>query len=563
MAENLLYMVITTPADFTFWPKWAHASHPVDHHAYREVDAMYQQAYAMQQEFASLAGALFLQLGRRLPLRRAVWQRPGHPESTLLWSSDDLASPSGQTGDTEFPLRFGRHPMGMLQLVWRDAVPAHPDDESLLEHFIWRLQLLLGRYEFRARVRGQAAQSSLLVGAGQAITHFEQQLELCARSTLPTWISAEFGTDPSAAALALHHARHKPEAPFVEVLGIHPWGDMADWFERAQGGTLFLNGIEHFSLETLLRLPLYLHSRFGQWQVSEKRYDCHVISSSAHSLESLYAQSRMPRPLLVELSQLCMHVPPLRARMDDLAWLVQNACIQVEAELEGIRKPELMEPLRRYTWPENQLELTRLIAHLALLAQGREVHYGDLMQCAPHIGLGQSAQGQPDPGEVGAPPNVAPPPERQPGAREGLPDAGSRLAGDDLACLLHTTPDVEVPQALSSLPKALQRALQHLACHYAEPLTATELARVACLSVSHLTAVFRRHLGTSFKTLLQQLRILQARKLLLQGGPQRITEIAMEVGFNDLSHFERCFRRWAGCSPREYRLRHAEDAGAD
>ena len=56
-----------------------------------------------------------------------------------------------------------------------------------------------------------------------------------------------------------------------------------------------------------------------------------------------------------------------------------------------------------------------------------------------------------------------------------------------------------------------------------------------------------------FKALLTQIRIIKAREMLRTDSRPNITEVAMTVGFSDLSHFERSFRSIVGQTPREYR----------
>lgn len=107
--------------------------------------------------------------------------------------------------------------------------------------------------------------------------------------------------------------------------------------------------------------------------------------------------------------------------------------------------------------------------------------------------------------------------------------------------------------ALAQLHGGLRRALLHLGEHYADPLSLPELARQAHVSASHLGYLFRASLGTSFKPLLQQLRIEKAKALLDLDARARITEVALTVGFSELSHFERSFRRLVGTTPRAYR----------
>ena len=91
-----------------------------------------------------------------------------------------------------------------------------------------------------------------------------------------------------------------------------------------------------------------------------------------------------------------------------------------------------------------------------------------------------------------------------------------------------------------------------LACR--EPLTLTDLARDAGLSSFHFLRVFRQVTGTTPHQYLIGARLRLAARLLLDTD-RPVTEIAYDVGFNDLSNFMRTFRRVIGETPREYRRR--------
>jgi len=73
------------------------------------------------------------------------------------------------------------------------------------------------------------------------------------------------------------------------------------------------------------------------------------------------------------------------------------------------------------------------------------------------------------------------------------------------------------------------------------------------MSPSHLSFLLKRSLGVPFKSLLAAVRIERAKQLLSEPNPSSITDISLEVGFGDLSHFERTFKRLVGTNPREYR----------
>ncbi len=90
--------------------------------------------------------------------------------------------------------------------------------------------------------------------------------------------------------------------------------------------------------------------------------------------------------------------------------------------------------------------------------------------------------------------------------------------------------------------------------HFREPLTLAILAKVAGLSPTYLCRAFRAYTGKSLFTYLLERRI-QAAMLRLRQSDEKVIQIAHEVGFNDLSHFNRCFARLCGHPPRAYRLR--------
>lgn len=95
--------------------------------------------------------------------------------------------------------------------------------------------------------------------------------------------------------------------------------------------------------------------------------------------------------------------------------------------------------------------------------------------------------------------------------------------------------------------------------NFKEPLTLAQLAAVAGLSPTYLCRAFRAYAGKSLFTYILERRI-QAAMLRLRQTDEKVIRIAHEVGFNDLSHFNRCFTRLCGHSPRAYRL-HAFQGG--
>ena len=111
----------------------------------------------------------------------------------------------------------------------------------------------------------------------------------------------------------------------------------------------------------------------------------------------------------------------------------------------------------------------------------------------------------------------------------------------------------EEDKASKRLHEGLRKAISTLLDRYAEPLTLNELARIVSLSPSHLGYLFRVEAKASFKAIQHSIRIAKAKKLLREEQQVTVSMVAELVGYADLSHFERVFRRRVGMRPRDYR----------
>lgn len=98
----------------------------------------------------------------------------------------------------------------------------------------------------------------------------------------------------------------------------------------------------------------------------------------------------------------------------------------------------------------------------------------------------------------------------------------------------------------------LEKVRTYIDQNFREPLSLAQLAAVAGLSPTYLCRAFRAYAGKSLFTYLLERRI-QAAMLRLRQTDDKVIEIAHDVGFNDLSYFNRCFTRLCGDSPRAYR----------
>ncbi|MEO3434248.1 AraC family transcriptional regulator [Inquilinus sp. CAU 1745] len=93
------------------------------------------------------------------------------------------------------------------------------------------------------------------------------------------------------------------------------------------------------------------------------------------------------------------------------------------------------------------------------------------------------------------------------------------------------------------------------------PLPLHALAQIAGLSPYHLLREFKREIGITPHQYLLAGRLRRAAALLRQ-TPDPVLEIALNAGFNDLSEFNRRFRRTLGCTPGQFRRRSQESRGS-
>ncbi len=113
--------------------------------------------------------------------------------------------------------------------------------------------------------------------------------------------------------------------------------------------------------------------------------------------------------------------------------------------------------------------------------------------------------------------------------------------------------DRNSPRSLPDQPNWIQieKALRFIQENYAEPLYVEQIAKASGLSVNRLQSIFRDTVGMSCVHYLRAYRISQA-KALLCVPEMRVTEVALAVGFDTLSHFNTSFRNLIGMSPTEF-----------
>ena len=108
------------------------------------------------------------------------------------------------------------------------------------------------------------------------------------------------------------------------------------------------------------------------------------------------------------------------------------------------------------------------------------------------------------------------------------------------------------------MTQPLNHVLDHIARNLSQDLRETEMAALSGYTPSAFSRAFHRQTGLTFTGYVNSLRINRACHLLTTSS-RLITDICFEVGFNNISNFNKRFHALTSMTPREYRGRHREN----
>ncbi len=114
------------------------------------------------------------------------------------------------------------------------------------------------------------------------------------------------------------------------------------------------------------------------------------------------------------------------------------------------------------------------------------------------------------------------------------------------------TSEDEIP-----IPKPIMNALQYIDNHIHVKIEIEQLAAASGWSHEHFTRTFQRLIGHSPSEWVNKRKMERAAQMVLQSNDP-IKKIAPEVGFADVYHFHRVFRRWMGMTASQYRIKYGD-----
>ena len=105
---------------------------------------------------------------------------------------------------------------------------------------------------------------------------------------------------------------------------------------------------------------------------------------------------------------------------------------------------------------------------------------------------------------------------------------------------------------LSYNSRRIERAVEYMNHSFQKHITLTEVAKLANMTDVSFSRFFRNRTGITFMDSLLEMRLGHASRLLID-TTQSVAEIAYNCGFNNISNFNRLFKKKKGCTPREFR----------
>ena len=241
-----------------------------------------------------------------------------------------------------------------------------------------------------------------LVGRSAPFTRVLEALQRVAPSMLPVLLLGESGTGKELFARAVHENSARATGPFVvvdcsgltetlfesELFG-HEKGAFTGATSRkpglvdtAQGGTLFLDEIGDVPLSMQVKLLRLIESgtyrRVGSVETQHANF--RLVAATHKSLEHMMARGEFRQDLYYRISAFPIALPPLRARPDDIALLVQSFLRRAGAGKRTLTiDAEAMAQLQQRPWPGNIRELRNVLDRASLFADDGVIRVEQLL----------------------------------------------------------------------------------------------------------------------------------------------------------------------------------------
>ncbi|MBN1382808.1 MAG: sigma-54-dependent Fis family transcriptional regulator [Deltaproteobacteria bacterium] len=264
-----------------------------------------------------------------------------------------------------------------------------------------------------------------IVGADFGLRGVMEMVRQVAPLSSPVLLSGETGTGKEVIAGAIHNLSTRKDGPFIKVncgaipenlvdseLFGHEKGAFTGAlarkrgrFERAHGGTIFLDEVGELLPEAQVRLLRVLQEKVVERVGGTEpiKVDIRVIAATHRDLEAMITEGTFRDDLYFRLNVFPIILPPLRERREDIPSLL-HYFIQKKTQEIGMREmpslaPGALEAVMAYPWPGNIRELENAVERALILNKGVPMTFEDIHQTPMIPGTALKAAIKFQPGE--------------------------------------------------------------------------------------------------------------------------------------------------------------------
>ena len=261
---------------------------------------------------------------------------------------------------------------------------------SMLSH-IRELHLVMDENK-ELKKRLESFENRTIVGRSPQMEKLQHTIHSVAAREYTVLIEGESGTGKELVARALHFHSSRKDHPFItincaaipesllesELFG-HEKGAFTGairrhvgYFERANGGTIFIDDIDDFPFNLQVKLLRVLQEReiIRVGGTASTAVDVRVICATKVDLKERVAQNLFREDLFYRLDIIRIKIPPLRERPEDLLPLLTHFFEKHGSpDKQKLLTVDVLSLLQSYTWPGNVRELENLAERLIALSE--------------------------------------------------------------------------------------------------------------------------------------------------------------------------------------------------
>ena len=239
-----------------------------------------------------------------------------------------------------------------------------------------------------------------MIGSSSVMEALREQVARVASTDFTVLLEGESGTGKELVARQIHEMSRRRHGPFVavncaavvetlieaELFGIEERTATGvrgrrGKFEHADGGTLFLDEVSDLSPAAQAKLLRVVQDvaveRVGS--TGTKRVNTRIVVATNRPLAAMVQKGQFRADLYFRLGGVEVHLPPLRARRNDVVELAQHFLAQHDRSSRPLTlSTAAAEAMRLYQWPGNVRELERLIERVVALTQTNRIELADL-----------------------------------------------------------------------------------------------------------------------------------------------------------------------------------------